>query len=703
MGKIGAILGFTVISLFTSISAFPQVTNIGFENGNFTNWKGYTWLYSTEASSVNTSKKEGIVSRRQTIMSDTSEYDANTGYALRKIPKGYLFSARLGDEITDDDSNPRCWEQSLRYTMKVDSSNCLLIIKFACVLQYASDHTALMEPRFRFTLFDANNDTIPDCSNYDVYASSDNVEGFQTYTPSSSSSSTPGDNSSSPVKWRDWTTVGANLSAYMGQTITLEFMTADCTGKFHYGYAYFVADCRPEIITSKYCKGDTVAKLTAADGAESYLWTNSKGSEIDTAQTLIVTNPVEGATYSCLMTSATGCKITLKSTIAKYLPVSAFSSYMIDCKSNTVQLVNSSSTNNGSMLYQWDFGDSVTSTAQNPKYTFATSGMHWVTLVTTNPPSVCADTLAQYVESFSPPLVGISGDSTYCPDLTTWLKAYGAYRYEWNTGSTANSLEIGDPGGTYWMIGYSSTGCHSDTIYKDVSEEPDWTFTSESDTTFCTGDSATLKVSGAACYIWSTGDTTCQITVKKAAAYSVTGLNTRGCKHYYNYQVTEFPLPDVAFSLSPYTINSKHNTISCSIPYQSGVSNYWDLGDGSTGTSTSFTHAYNVSNDILEYTITLTATTENGCSDSLSQVIDVVPFIPNVFTPNTDGVNDVFMPNIDLEIFDRNGIRLYKGSEGWDGKYNGKAMVADTYFYQVSYQDRNNKTQYKKGYVTLVR
>ena len=75
----------------------PYCQNLGFELGNFTNWTGYTWRYSTEVPSINTAKVKGIVNRRQTIMSDTSAYDANTGNALRKIPSGYLYSARLGD------------------------------------------------------------------------------------------------------------------------------------------------------------------------------------------------------------------------------------------------------------------------------------------------------------------------------------------------------------------------------------------------------------------------------------------------------------------------------------------------------------------------------------------------------------------------------------------------------------------------------
>jgi gliding motility-associated-like protein len=697
MNQIKAFLFFCMIALFVQMPVYAQVTdstNLSFQFGNFTNWVGYTWRYSTDASSVNTSKVKGIVSRRQTIMSDTSAYDANTGYALKKIPSGYLYSARLGDEIISSDKNPRCWEQSLRYTMTIDSSNALLIMKFACVLQYASDHTALMEPRFRLTLYDKSGNTIPDCSNYDVYSSSSYVKGFNTYTPSGSTT---------PVKWRDWTTVGADLLKYIGQTMTIEFMSADCTGKYHYGYAYFVAESHPLYITVKYCAGDSVASLTAPEGFEKYSWANNSGKVVDSVQILKVIRPLEGDSYTCTMTSATGCVVTLQSTIAKYAPIADFSSYMLDCKSNTVQFVNLSTSTHGTMQYKWDFGDSISSTQKNPRHTFAISGLHPMCLTVKNPPSTCADTLKKVVESFSPPLVGIAGDSTYCPNLSVYLKAFGAYKYLWNTGSVADSIEVKSPGGTFWMIGYSSTGCHSDTIYRMVGEEPDWEFLSASDTTLCEGDSTVLLVSGAAHYLWNTNDTTNTITVGAPGEYYVIGYNKRGCKKYQNYNVLEYPIPDVSLTLSTYTLNSKHNQLNGSLPAQTDVNYLWNLGDGTTQTGSVFQHTYNISNEMLQYTITAKATSIYDCADSVTTIIDVVPFVPNVFSPNEDGINDVFMSGLDLTVFDRNGLTVYQGTTGWNGKYNGHLIDPDTYFYLIRYPSRNQQMQTIKGYITVVR
>ncbi len=685
----------TFLFIFVTL---PAQTNLGFEQGNFNNWVGYTWRYSTDVTYINTQPVPGLVTRRHTIMSDTSAYDANTGYKLRKVPKGYKYSARLGDEIISTmDSNPRAWQQSLRYTMKIDSSNALLIFKYALVLQYAANHTEKVEARFKLTLYDKDGNVIPDCSNYDVYASNQYVKGFNLYTPTSSTGS------NTPVNWRDWTTVGANLIKYLGQTITIEFMATDCTGRYHFGYAYFVADCQPLNITVKYCAKDSVAALTGPIGFESYKWRNKSNVLLDSSQTLKLANPSEGETFTCTMQSATGCVVSLSSTIAKFVPKADFSAYMIDCKSNTVQFTNLSISTRGTLHYKWVFEDSVTSLQKNPRYKFKTSGLHPMMLIVKNPPSTCADTIKQVVESFSPPLVGIAGDSTYCPNLSTTLKAYGAYRYDWSTGSKAESLDVAHPGGTFWLVGHSSTGCISDTIYKTVKEDPYWEFLSESDTTLCTGFTSTLKVTGASKYQWNTGDTVNTITVNSHGTYNVTGFNKRGCKKAYTFRVGEYPIPVVNFSTSPPTLNSKHNQLSGTIPAETGVSYLWDMGDGAYENGSSITHSYNITNYALRYKVKLTATSEFDCSDTATKVINVVPFVPNVFTPNGDGVNDLFMAGLEIHIFDRNGLLLYQGKDGWNGQYKGKLMDPDTYFYRIRYSYDDQETHTQKGYITLLR
>jgi gliding motility-associated-like protein len=692
-----SILFFCIVFLWAWTSLQAQTSyckNLGFELGNFSNWAAYTWRYSTDVPSINTNPVLGLVNRRHMIMSDTTAYDANTGYALRKVPPGHLYSARLGDQIISSDGSPRCWEQSLRYTMTIDSNNALLIFKFALVLQFAITHVEINEPRFRLTLYDSNGNILPDCSNYDVYSSNKNIKGFSSFTPAGSST---------PVMWRDWTSVGANLMKYIGTTITVEFMAADCTQHYHYGYAYFVAECHPLDIATKFCASDTTATLTAPQGFEKYLWTNSSGTTLDSVQTLYVQVPIEKASYNCTMTSATGCVVSLRTSIAKFIPKADFSSFMIDCKSNTVQFIDLSTKTNGTLSYDWNFWEGKTSYLESPPYTFKTSGMHKVTLILSNPPSTCKDTLTKMIESFSPPLVGITGDSTYCPGLKTYIKAYGAYDYTWNNGSKADSIEIGTPGGTFWLLGRSSTGCISDTIYKTLSEEPDWQFLRLGDTTICGTGSALLSASGAVSYLWNEGLTNDSIIVSTPGSYTVKGTNKRGCIKSLVFNVGGYPVPAVEFSLSPDALDSRHNALNGSIQAESGVQYTWDTGDGFSESGPVMKHDYNISNSLLQYMITLKAKSQHNCIDSSSKFIEVVPFIPNVFTPDGDGINDVFMSGFELEIVDRNGLQVFKGNNGWDGRHKGEYVDPDTYFFIIVYITGEHNIHTRKGYVTLVR
>ena len=87
-------------------------------------------------------------------------------------------------------------------------------------------------------------------------------------------------------------------------------------------------------------------------------------------------------------------------------------------------------------------------------------------------------------------------------------------------------------------------------------------------------------------------------------------------------------------------------------------------------------------------------------------------FIPSAFTPNGDGLNDVFKAeglgviNFEMIIFSREGKILFESKNidmAWDGTYNGELMPSVTYFYQVQYVDAKGVKHIKKGQVTLIR
>ena len=407
------------------------------------------------------------------------------------------------------------------------------------------------------------------------------------------------------------------------------------------------------------------------------------------------------------MESATGCTVSLQTVVERFDPQPDFSTAMVDCHSNEVQFSNTSTATKGSLEYHWDFGDGTQSTEQHPRHQFLSSGLHQVTLELSNPPSVCSVKLTKTVESFSPPLVGISGDSSYCPDQPLVLRAYGAYSYEWSNGSHADSVIVDPRDARLWMLGKSSTGCISDTVYQYITAAPDWTLTLDAQAFFCAGASVFVNAAGAETYRWNTDETTPGITVNQGGTYTLTAANKRGCVQTKTIQVSEVALPDADFEIQSLTIDEKNNTLNCYVSHPDQAVQYdWVFDEKNnmvTETGSRVAHRYTDIDLSALYQITLTATNVNGCKSSVTKSVEAVPFYPNVFTPNGDGKNELFAAGQPAQIIDRYGKVLFDGATGWDGTYHGKPVPPDAYFYFVSYTDYRGQVQTRKGTVTLLR
>lgn len=221
----------------------------------------------------------------------------------------------------------------------------------------------------------------------------------------------------------------------------------------------------------------------------------------------------------------------------------------------------------------------------------------------------------------------------------------------------------------------------------------------------CPNDSVAIRVSGAKDYIWSDGSTGDRIVIKEAGLYSVTGKNSNGCtstlsfnaQYFSNLQYDIFSNKDFATSADP-TINFWSNEIESSVYH-------WDFGEygfEQPETGSSVTHTFNIT-QIQPQTIKLSIINPFGCTQEVTKKIWLMTSeIPNLFTPNGDGVNEVFLPNTDLEIYNSSGHLLYKGTTGWDGTYNGQELRTDTYYYVAYFYSAEGVVK-KTGYIALIR
>jgi gliding motility-associated-like protein len=141
----------------------------------------------------------------------------------------------------------------------------------------------------------------------------------------------------------------------------------------------------------------------------------------------------------------------------------------------------------------------------------------------------------------------------------------------------------------------------------------------------------------------------------------------------------------------------------------------WSFGDGSKSTQVSpNSHTYK---DSGRYEIKLLTTTFNGTrKDSMIQEIVIeqpkLVYIPNSFTPNEDGVNDVFkiesegVVSLEMRIYDRWGNLVFYTNDkdkGWDGKFNGQLVPLDSYVYLVITKDVKGYDTTYRGNVNVVR
>jgi gliding motility-associated-like protein len=180
-----------------------------------------------------------------------------------------------------------------------------------------------------------------------------------------------------------------------------------------------------------------------------------------------------------------------------------------------------------------------------------------------------------------------------------------------------------------------------------------------------------------------------------------------------SFTVNVRPLPVAGFIASPQP--PLENTITTFRNTSIGSSQLlWDFGDGTVGASRSDTsHLYKSTGtwDVYQY-----ATSIYGCKDTANGPVSslILPLwdIPNAFTPNGDGKNDIFYVNaygvdvMDFRIFNRFGQLIFESANpsfGWDGTYKGVPQPMDAYAYTLVIKFSDGKQIKNSGSITLIR
>lgn len=301
------------------------------------------------------------------------------------------------------------------------------------------------------------------------------------------------------------------------------------------------------------------------------------------------------------------------------------------------------------------------------------------------------------------------------------------FTYKWSNGSTEKDL-VNIPSGTYTVEIEDSKGCLTEKVFTVKRPVPISVETIRNTIVNCSPreilEEFTISISGGSAPYniqWSGGEPRnngLTMSTGLAGLYVLNIIDSQGCRYSESFQVgnsdviLEADIESLAFEqynsfLVGIPVQFKNNSIGNIISY------FWDFGDGNSSTDENPTHTYLSQG---EYEITLQAIDSFGCIQELKKSIRVFDYflvVPNVFSPNGDGVNDYFFPkylnieSLEFWVLNKWGETIFYtpdiNSNGWDGTVMGEPAMPGNYVYKLKFKTVDGRTQTKTDVFLLLK
>lgn len=414
-------------------------------------------------------------------------------------------------------------------------------------------------------------------------------------------------------------------------------------------------------------------------------------------------------------------------------PVAEFATGAVACAGQPVSFIQQSQpTPNIPLIgYRWEFANLPSSDKATPdKPVFNASGTYPVKLVITDARN-CTDSIIRNVDINPTPFLSIQATTAkICEGGFTNLQAVSNGTVSWFPAWQLSCSNCPVPQASptedtsYIATAVNTFGCQvKDTISLDV--VPAVTLSVSPDTALCNGSSARLRASGAAYYNWSPvvtadGNTAMPlITPTTNTVYTVTAGNDPDCPTATRQiTVTVKPVPTV--NAGPDQVIVAGNTVLLAATFSSDVvSGEWKPNTWIDCATCPQTVAAPRSGIDYAYEVTNT----EGCKKSDVMNVRLIcdqgnVFLPNGFSPNNDGMNDIFFPRgkgvrsinsfrvysrSGQEVFNRSDIKMNDPAAGWDGMQGGRVMAPDVYIWLLDAVCDTGERFTLKGNVTLLR
>ena len=321
------------------------------------------------------------------------------------------------------------------------------------------------------------------------------------------------------------------------------------------------------------------------------------------------------------------------------------------------------------------------------------------------------------------PVVQLPTTQTVCEDNVLTLTATGGTGYTWSgpniTSSNQNPLVINNvsmaDAGVYTVVATSASSCTSAPVQTTVKVVPKVVAVVGNNPTICAGESTRLSASGGLYYKWtpSTGLDHDDIanpvaTPSQTTTYTVKVSNDACYDDTKSVTVTVNNNPVANAGDNKVIFEGQSVQLNGSLAGDNISSYYWTP---TTGLDNPNAIAPNASpKDDITYTLNVVSQTCGTATSTVSVRVYKKITIPNAFTPNNDGINDLWnidalitYPSCLVSIFDRNGQKVYQSTgypKSWDGTRNGSPLPAGTYYYII---DLKNNTPQLSGWVVIIR
>lgn len=377
----------------------------------------------------------------------------------------------------------------------------------------------------------------------------------------------------------------------------------------------------------------------------------------------------------------------------------------------------------GGATYQW----SPASDLSNPDSVNTQGSIEQTTeyVVKVTDANLCTSTDTVRVNVNPLPLVDAGSDTFACAGNSIQLDgASDGSSYYWSPGAHLSDSTIltpvlsTDSSDTYTLHAMSQYGCQdSSAVFVEMQYPVVAVLSTEPE--LCVGDTIILSVSGGRYYQWLRGDIlgpadTSQQPVSPPVNETYTVVAYNDCPQFsdtLDINVTVHPLPTVDAGDDDSIRRDEYTVIPAT---SSGIQFEWSPPDGLDDPTLLRPEA----SPFNTTTYTITATDFNGCQnqDSMTIFVEVVNLllVPTAFSPNNDGVNDVFRivralnveKLLDFSIYNRWGQRVFQTTDlrgYWDGTFKGEPQDLGVYVFYVKVLNRDGDKITRKGNVTLLR